>query len=99
MKREPLSPNIIPNNLASRFLDFETKFKQNIQCVYSILQKENNIPSKRVIELAFIQNGNDYCTGCASADNIIRALKKLQELGIIACELKTGGYHWILIKD
>lgn len=99
MKRASSPPNTVSNDFSFNFLDSEAKFTKDVKCVYLILKKENNIPSKRVIELAFSQNGNDYCTGCASADNIIRALKKLQELGLIACDFKADGYHWMLLED
>lgn len=76
---------------------FQSQSKKEIICVYKILKKQNNIPSKRIIEIALSQEHKDECFGCASADNIFRAIKKLQEKGFVIGHLRKGGYIWELI--
>lgn len=93
-KRSFFQPNEIPPEIE----ELCTKYsKKEILCVYKILLCENRIPSGRIIEMALSQDFNEECYGCASADNIFRALKKLQEMGFIIGHLQKGGYIWELI--
>ncbi|MFW9922910.1 MAG: hypothetical protein ACFFDW_06425 [Candidatus Thorarchaeota archaeon] len=78
---------------------FISKAKKEIVCVYKILKSENKISSKRIIEIALSQSFSEECYGCASADNIFRALKLLQEKGFIIGHLVKGGYIWELLSD
>jgi len=78
---------------------FSSSSKKEILCVYKILCNENKIPSKRLIEIALSQEENEECFGCASADNIFRAIKKLQEMGFVIGHLCKEGYIWELIED
>lgn len=78
---------------------FESNTKKEILCVYKILCKENKIPSKRLVEIALSQEENNECFGCASADNIFRAVKKLQEMGFVVSHLCKEGYLWELLEE
>jgi hypothetical protein len=66
-------------------------------CIYQILKKENNITSKRILELATTEEFEKICTGCVSGDSFLRAVKKLEKLGYIKSTLGKGGYRWELL--
>jgi hypothetical protein len=78
---------------------FNTQQKKELLCVYTILRKEKKLSSRKLVEIALSQEFNHYCHGCAAADNIYRAVKKLQEMGFVFCNLEKGGYVWEFIED
>jgi Fe2+ or Zn2+ uptake regulation protein len=80
-----------------RLQELAKKYDKNMLCVYLILQQENRLSSKQIVQIALSQKYDELCTGCGSADNVFRALKKLQEQGIVISCLIKGGYHWQLI--
>jgi len=89
-------PNILEDNLAKLY---ETVEDKRLICVYTILTRENCIPTKRVVELALTHDFEEECVTCASADSVYRALKKLQEQGWIIGQLSKVGYVWQLLLD
>ena len=75
-------------------------FDEDTQCIYKILKKENNISSKRILELATTEEFEVICTGCVSGDSFLRAVKKLEKYGYITSSLGKGGYRWqLLVED
>ncbi|NHJ49789.1 MAG: hypothetical protein FK733_18500 [Asgard group archaeon] len=73
---------------------------EDTNCIYQILSKENNITSKRILELAITDEFEAICTGCVSGDSFLRAVKKLEKFGYIKSSLGKGGYRWqLLVKD
>ncbi|MHA1124017.1 MAG: hypothetical protein ACTSO7_01245 [Candidatus Heimdallarchaeota archaeon] len=78
---------------------FQSETKLEVVCVYSILLRENYISTKRLIDLAISHKQVKNCVGCASADSVFRAIKKLQCAGLIMGHMKKGGYVWELILD
>ena len=78
---------------------FSSETKLEVVCVYSILLRENYISTKRLIDLAVSQKQVKNCVGCASADSVFRAIKKLQGVGLIIGHMKKGGYVWELLLD
>ena len=66
-------------------------------CIYQILKKENNITSRRILELATTEEFEEICTGCVSGDSFLRAVKKLEKWGYIKSSLGKGGYRWELL--
>lgn len=70
---------------------------QETNCIYQILKKENNITSKRILELATTEEFEKICTGCVSGDSFLRAVKKMEKFGYIKSSLGKGGYRWQLI--
>ena len=76
---------------------FDTKSKKELLCVYTILRQERKLSTQRLVDLVISQKFNHYCQGCASADNVYRAVKKLQEMGYVLCNLRKGGYIWEFI--
>jgi len=70
---------------------------EEMNCIYQILKKENNITSRRILELATTEEFEDICTGCVSGDSFLRAVKKMEQLGVIKSSLGKGGYRWELI--
>lgn len=95
-KKTPTKLNVIDPKIKELF---SSSSKKEILCVYKILCNENKIPSKRLIEIALSQEKNEECFGCASADNIFRAVKKLQEMGFVIGHLCKEGYIWELIEE
>jgi len=89
-------PNILEKNLAKLY---KTVVDKRLICVYTILTRENCIPTKRVVELAFTPDFEEECVTCASADSVYRALKKLQEEGWIIGQLTKTGYVWQVLLD
>ena len=89
-------PNILQENLAKLY---ETVEDKRLICVYTILTRENHIPTKRVVELALTPDFEHECVTCVSADSVYRALKKLQEHGWIIGQLTKVGYVWQLLLD
>ncbi len=77
---------------------FNSQSKKEILCVYSILKKEKTLSTKKLVEIALSQEFNHYCKGCAAADNVYRAVKKLQEKGFVLCHMSKEGYIWKFIK-
>ncbi len=77
---------------------FNSQSKKEILCVYSILKKEKVLSTKKLVEIALSQEFNHYCQGCAAADNVYRAVKKLQEKGFVLCHMSKEGYIWKFIK-
>jgi len=71
---------------------------EETNCIYKILQKENGITSRRVLELASSDEFKDICTGCASGDSFLRAIKKLEKGNLVKSSLGKGGYRWYLNK-
>lgn len=67
-------------------------------CIYEILKKENNITSRKVLELASSDEFVEICTGCASGDSFLRAIKKLEKAGMVKSNLGKGGYRWTLVE-
>jgi hypothetical protein len=76
--------------------DFE--FDEETKCIYEILKFENNTTSRRVLELAS-EEFLEICTGCASGDAFLRAVKKLEKHGIVKSNLGKGGYRWQLLRN
>lgn len=72
---------------------------EDTNCIYQILKKENDITSKRILELATTEEFEKICTGCVSGDSFLRAVKKLEKLGYIKSALGKGGYRWQLIME
>ena len=70
---------------------------EDTNCIYQILMKENNITSKRILELATTEEFEEICTGCVSGDSFLRAVKKMEKYGCIKSSLGKGGYRWQLI--
>ncbi|NHJ39398.1 MAG: hypothetical protein FK731_05140 [Asgard group archaeon] len=70
---------------------------EDTNCIYQILRKENNITSKRILELATTEEFEEICTGCVSGDSFLRAVKKMEKYGFIKSSLGKGGYRWQLI--
>ncbi|NHJ32536.1 MAG: hypothetical protein FK732_06720 [Asgard group archaeon] len=91
-----VEPNILEENLAKLY---NTVVDKRLICVYTILTRENSIPTKRVVELALSSDYVEECITCASADSVYRALKKLQEQGWIMGQLTKCGYVWQLMLD
>ena len=77
---------------------FNSQSKKEILCVYSILKKEKSLSTKKLVEIALSQEFNHHCKGCAAADNVYRAVKKLQEKGFVICHMSKEGYVWKFIK-
>jgi hypothetical protein len=73
-------------------------FDDETNCIYQILQKENNLSSKKILELAASDEFKDICTGCVSGDALLRGVKKLEKAGLVQSSLGKGGYKWKLIK-
>ncbi|MGC9779392.1 MAG: hypothetical protein HZR80_09145 [Candidatus Heimdallarchaeota archaeon] len=88
--------NKIQNNFDKLYKAGESKV---LVCVYSILCKENCIPTTKLVELALSKEYVNECITCSSADSVYRALKKLQEKGWIIGHLKKDGYIWELLLD
>ena len=88
--------NIVESKL-KKYFQSETKLE--VVCVYSILLKENYLSTKRLIDLAISYKQVKNCIGCASADSVFRAVKKLQEAGLIIGHMKKGGYVWELVLE
>lgn len=76
--------------------DFQ--FDEETECIYKILKKENNITSKRILELAVSDEFAEICTGCASGDALLRAMKKLERANLVKASLGKGGYRWELLE-
>ncbi|HUT82270.1 MAG TPA: hypothetical protein VMZ29_13795 [Candidatus Bathyarchaeia archaeon] len=72
---------------------------EDTNCIYQILKKENNITSKRILELASTEEFENICTGCVSGDSFLRSVKKLEKLGYIKSSLGKGGYRWQLFIE
>ena len=73
---------------------------EDTNCIYQILMKENNITSKRILELATTEEFEEICTGCVSGDSFLRAVKKMEKYGYIKSSLGKGGYRWqLLVSD
>ncbi len=70
---------------------------ENSNCIYQILKKENNISSKRILDLAVTPEFEAICTGCVSGDAFLRAVKKLEKYGYVKSSLGKGGYRWQLL--
>lgn len=75
------------------------ELNEDTECIYRILKKENNISSKRILELASTEEFKDICTGCVSGDTFLRAVKQLEKAGIVESKLGKGGYRWKLVKE
>ena len=69
---------------------------EETSCIYQILLKENGITSRRVLELASSDEFKEICTGCASGDSFLRAIKKLEKANLVKSSLGKGGYRWYL---
>ena len=76
---------------------FNTTIKKDLLYVYTILREERRLSTQRLVDIVLSQKFNHYCQGCASADNVYRAVKKLQEMGYVLCNLRKGGYIWEFI--
>ena len=74
--------------------DFE--HDEDTLCIYEILKKENDLSSRRVLELAASDEFKDICTGCASGDTFLRAIKRMEQAGLVSSSLGKGGYRWHL---
>ncbi|NHK32378.1 MAG: hypothetical protein FK730_13575 [Asgard group archaeon] len=73
---------------------------EDTNCIYQILMKENNITSRRILELATTEEFEEICTGCVSGDSFLRAVKKMEKYGYIKSSLGKGGYRWqLLVSD
>jgi len=72
---------------------------EEMNCIYQILKKENNITSRRILELATTEEFEDICTGCVSGDSFLRAVKKMEKMGVIKSSLGQGGYRWQLLEE
>ena len=70
---------------------------ENSNCIYQILKKENNISSKRILDLAVTPEFEAICTGCVSGDAFLRAVKKLEKYGYVKSSLGKGGYRGQLL--
>ncbi|MFW9922909.1 MAG: hypothetical protein ACFFDW_06420 [Candidatus Thorarchaeota archaeon] len=73
-------------------------FDEETKCIFEILKKENDITSRRILELASTDEFKEICTGCASGDSFLRAIKKLEKAGLVKSSLGKGGYSWHLIS-
>ncbi len=72
------------------------EFDEDTKCIYEILKKENDITSRRVLELASSEEYIEICSGCASGDTFLRAIKKMEKAGLVKSSLGKGGYRWHL---
>jgi len=88
--------NSIPISLKKLYESGESK---ETICVYAILCKENCIPTARIVDLALSPDFESECITCASADGVYRALKNLQEKGLIIGQLSNKGYIWQILNE
>ncbi|NHJ84896.1 MAG: hypothetical protein FK734_05510 [Asgard group archaeon] len=75
----------------------ELNLDDDTNCIYQILKEENNITSKRILDLAGTDQYKEICTGCVSGDSFLRAIKKLEKMGLVKSSLGKGGYRWQLL--
>ena len=82
------------NKMSDKF-----QFDEDTKCIHAILKQENDITSRRVLELASSEEFIEICTGCASGDTFLRAIKKMEKAGLVKSTLGKGGYKWQLIEE
>jgi len=68
----------------------------NERCMIEILLKENNISTKRIIELKSTKEFNDICAHCTGGDDVFITGNKLVKKSIIKKSLSSEGYVWEL---
>jgi hypothetical protein len=66
------------------------------KCMIKILTTENDIPTKRVLELA---KQFRICSNCDDGNSVLATGQKLSKRGMVELTLKKGVYYWYLKEN
>jgi hypothetical protein len=69
----------------------------NERCMISILLKENNIPTKRMLQLKSSDEFKDICANCVGSDDVVVTGNNLVEKNVVRKTLGKHGYVWSLV--
>lgn len=71
----------------------------NEECLVAILKKENEISTRRIIELAQTLELKEFCGGCSDHSDVLAAGNRLVNRGLVARRIKKGvGFVWTLLQ-
>ncbi|MEM5806792.1 MAG: hypothetical protein QW474_00180 [Candidatus Aenigmatarchaeota archaeon] len=71
----------------------------NERCMIAILLKENNISTKRILELKSSEEFRDICANCVGSDDVIVTGNNLIKKAIVEKELGNEGYRWRFVEN
>ena len=67
-----------------------------VLCILSILDKENSVSTRRIIELASTPEFEKICRDCKSGTAVYETAMKLYRMGRIDRKPGEGGFIWTL---
>jgi hypothetical protein len=72
------------------------QFNHSQQCILTLLIKYGTLRTSEILDKT-----DEYpkmCATCKSGDSIIRAARKLEELGLVSKTIQKGGIIWKIAK-